>query len=706
MKNSAVIYIAGKDAHKNSQQIKEYYNESDFFVCPIKENYNCGENLLSPSDFIGDSYKNYAFCFKEEELFCFLALKISSFMLKKYSAVAIITDNMLMAPLPQESDALSVFPYVIYSEKTNLSTDISLKNQPLYCNYSFGVKGGKKVSEFFAWCEEKYNCLLFGNIETRRGFFKTWLSYLSLFGCSAQINSPAKAIDFSDYDDYSSFDDGIKIADILRGYFGGDYRLRNKCKNAPFADSKCFLNESVIVGDTQPIPVVAAQKAIYNSRTDLQALFSDLNDTETRRHFAEWYMANAQKEYNLPTEYITPLKMAYQTHTINEKAQSFGKFFASKNKAKAEDCSMFPFGINLCGFIKGDFGLGESMRIIARILEKRGIPYTIIEIQDSALHTFSNLEFQDKITNEFIYNTNLFVYNPDCFEDSIKQFDKNIFKNRYNIGYWAWEMPEFPEGWEDCFKYFNEIWTCSDFTTASIAQKSPVPVKTIPYAIDPQKDDSLTRADFGIPEDKFIFLLMYDVRSISERKNPFAAIKAFNTAFENRDDARLLIKLNVPTNWDGENGFVEELKKYKNIITISSQMSKATINALVSLCDAYVSLHRSEGFGLGPAEAMAFCKPIVITNYSGNTQYMRKDACCSVPYKLVEIEKDFGIYKKGMHWADADVNAAAQYMEKLVDDKNYYNMISENAKKVIENEFSYKNCGDIILKNIPEKLKR
>ena len=80
---------------------------------------------------------------------------------------------------------------------------------------------------------------------------------------------------------------------------------------------------------------------------------------------------------------------------------------------------------------------------------------------------------------------------------------------------------------------------------------------------------------------------------------------------------------------------------------------------------------------------------------------MRDDACCPVPYTLTEVKKDYGIYKKGMHWAQPDEAAAAVFLKRLVDDKDYYNKISLNAKKVIETEFSYGQCG----KNMMERLK-
>lgn len=708
MNTSAVICITWKNNNINLKQIARLYDSSDIFVCPIDETTPTGPNVILPVEFVGREYQDYAFCLTEEELSAYLALKASLYFLKKYESISVISDNEYFPKLPDAKNAINVFSYVI--EKNEVCRDdFNLNVQPLYCNHSFSIKSGAFLSEFLLWSEEQYDRILLRNGKNR-GFLKTWLSYASFFQCQIHSLSGIPTYNRTDNYGYACFDDGIPIVDILREYYGKDYRLRRKCGGRPFANSKFFLRDSVIVGDSHPLPLTAIEKAVYDARPDLQSAFADINDVDTRTHFTEWFLKYAPDEYQLSERYTEYLKQKHKEYiAVCEEAQQRRKnrtnrlkrVFSSGNKKKSEDePSFYPFGINLCGFIKGDFGLGESMRILARILEHTGIPYTIIEIQDAGLHTFTNIEFEDKISNEFRYSTNIFAYNPDCFEDIAREFDKNIFKGRKNIGYWAWEMPEFPEGWEKSFSYFDEIWTCSDFTTQSILQKATIPVHTVPYAIQPQKDDLLTRDSFGLPENKFIFLLTYDTRSISERKNPMAAVKAFCKAFDGHSDACLLIKMNTPLGWSGDGELDAISNSNENIIMVERQMSKSEINSLISLCDAYLSLHRSEGFGLGPAEAMAFGKPVILTNFGGNTQYMRDGACCPVPYQLIEVEKNFGIYKKGMHWADPDINAAAEYMKKLVNDKNYCNSIGKNAENVIKTEFSYSECGAIVMERI------
>jgi hypothetical protein len=66
-------------------------------------------------------------------------------------------------------------------------------------------------------------------------------------------------------------------------------------------------------------------------------------------------------------------------------------------------------------------------------------------------------------------------------------------------------------------------------------------------------------------------------------------------------------------------------------------LSNADVFGLQRVCDAYVSLHRSEGLGLGMAECMAQGKPVIATAYSGNLEFMTESNSCLVDYALVPV---------------------------------------------------------------------
>ena len=65
--------------------------------------------------------------------------------------------------------------------------------------------------------------------------------------------------------------------------------------------------------------------------------------------------------------------------------------------------------------------------------------------------------------------------------------------------------------------------------------------------------------------------------------------------------------------------------------------------------DVYVSLHRSEGFGLVMAESMYVGTPVIATDWSGNTEFMNSDTACMVGYDMIELDKDYERSRRAMY---------------------------------------------------------
>lgn len=109
-----------------------------------------------------------------------------------------------------------------------------------------------------------------------------------------------------------------------------------------------------------------------------------------------------------------------------------------------------------------------------------------------------------------------------------KEFKRTWFLNRYNIGYWHWELPEFPNAWVKSFHLVNEIWVPSTFTFQAISKKSTKPVITIPHCMSFDPPVHLNRCNYGLPENRFLFLTMYDIHSTSVRKIRWPLFKHLN----------------------------------------------------------------------------------------------------------------------------------------------------------------------------------
>ncbi len=356
-------------------------------------------------------------------------------------------------------------------------------------------------------------------------------------------------------------------------------------------------------------------------------------------------------------------------------------------------------GVNIFGFIDSESGVGEASRTLIRAVDQAHIPYALMN-SDRAPHRRKETQFSKKFGNINPYFINLIAMYGDMFGSELDRFGKEKFKHHYNIAYWAWELSSLPDSWTALLEKVNEVWTPSSFSAAAIREaKKNIPVTVIPHAIEIKKHP-YPRARFGLPEKTFLFLFMFDFYSIFERKNPLAIIRAFKHAFAKNDGAALVIKCSND-NIDPEN--FRKLKREAeghNIILIHKYLEREEIASLMNVCDAYVSLHRSEGFGLSIAEAMALRKPVIATYYSGNVDFMNETNSFPVPYTLVPIEHDYGPYKKGNMWAEPDEIEAAKSMRLVFDQQEIAARKGMFAERYIMEHVSPEHVALLIKKRI------
>jgi glycosyltransferase involved in cell wall biosynthesis len=244
----------------------------------------------------------------------------------------------------------------------------------------------------------------------------------------------------------------------------------------------------------------------------------------------------------------------------------------------------------------------------------------------------------------------------------------------YTIGYWAWELANFPEQWVSSFAFVDEVWAASRFAYEAIAPATTKPVFLMPMAVAlPAAEAGLRRADFGLPDDKFVFYFSFDFRSYVSRKNPLAAVDAFRRAFPRRDAPAALLLKTIGSDWKPEerDNLLEAIRDDSRILLIDRELTRARATALLALTDCFLSLHRSEGFGRGPAEAMLLGKPVIITNYSGTTDFATPETALLVDYELVPVGEEEYPGASGQVWAQADIEQAAIAMRRVAGDSAF-----------------------------------
>ena len=317
-------------------------------------------------------------------------------------------------------------------------------------------------------------------------------------------------------------------------------------------------------------------------------------------------------------------------------------------------------GVNVVGYLRGELGVGESARLMLDALTAGAIPYTTASV-DRHLQSRQGATYVAPAEGA-PYDTTLLCVNADM-TPTVAAAVPSLLDRSYRIGMWYWEVEEFPASQHEGFQHLDEVWVATDFVRRAIEPHATVPVRTItPPLPQPRIGPDRTRADLGLPERPF-FLFAFDYLSTAERKNPWGLVEAFEAAFTPGDGPLLVIKsINAHRRPDQAERLRLRVAGSPDVLLLEDYLDADDLDALVALCDCYVSLHRSEGLGLTMAEAMALGKPVIATGYSGNLQFMTEANSFLVPWTPTSIPPGCEPYPAGGVWADPDLLAAAALM--------------------------------------------
>src|SRR5437762_4716613 len=170
------------------------------------------------------------------------------------------------------------------------------------------------------------------------------------------------------------------------------------------------------------------------------------------------------------------------------------------------------FGVNLIAYIRAEMGLGTAARGVARALEAAKVPFNILNFEHSNPSLHRDESWKHKEVTSSDYDFSILVINPDNLANARTRVQKKFARDRYAIGYWFWELPEIPDEWLPSFALVDEVWAASHFVQDSISRKSTVPVFRVPVPIQLGPADKFSRASFGLPENRFLFLSLADTQ--------------------------------------------------------------------------------------------------------------------------------------------------------------------------------------------------
>ncbi|QYR52740.1 glycosyltransferase [Lysobacter soyae] len=357
-------------------------------------------------------------------------------------------------------------------------------------------------------------------------------------------------------------------------------------------------------------------------------------------------------------------------------------------------------GVNLFGFFLGDFGLAESARAYARALIGAGIPVALNNISLPIAHSSTNRELKDLIVDSAPHDITLVFANPD--QMLRPEFDPvaSRYAGTKVIGCWFWELEQIPDGWLPALEHVDGLLAASEFVERSFKAATTKPTICVPIPLTETAGGGLTRGDFGLPENTFIFLTCFDFASSIQRKNPFATIEAFKRAFNSAENVMLLVKCS--------NGFKfpVELRELLNaaasdrrIRVVDQIIEHAHMVSLQRSCDVFVSLHCSEGFGLALAECMAMGMPVIATGWSGNVDFMKNAWPGLVRFTLEPVTgAQYESANPAALWAVADLQDASSKMRLAFDARSNENGIQN--RQIVRQFLDPKRCATNLLNAI------
>jgi len=250
---------------------------------------------------------------------------------------------------------------------------------------------------------------------------------------------------------------------------------------------------------------------------------------------------------------------------------------------------------------------------------------------------------------------------------------------RVSVAVWTWEVDVLPPGWTEATRAVSEVWACSEFTAGLIRAATGADVVAMPPPLAPS--GPARRAPLPAPPPGFRVLVIFDYLSTIERKNPLGAIAAYRRCFGPRDGAQLVIKTMNGVHRPERRREVEGAADRSDIVLLDGTISGAERDALVASCDCLLSLHRSEGFGLALAEAIAAGKPVVATAYGGNVEFMPPECSYLVRYELTRVGGGCEHYPPEAHWAEPDIDHAAAQLRAVFEGRGGPHRRADDAQR-------------------------
>ncbi|THD70132.1 glycosyltransferase family 4 protein [Phenylobacterium sp.] len=331
--------------------------------------------------------------------------------------------------------------------------------------------------------------------------------------------------------------------------------------------------------------------------------------------------------------------------------------------------------IKVVGYFAGSHGIATSARLAARAFEALQVPVERLDVTDA------KLGWDGRLTHPVCASAWIFHLNPPELLAALACLGpKQLIGPRY--GYWAWELPRAPRLWLKDAALVDEVWAPSRYTAEAL-DGAASPVRVVPHPLFIEDYAAVAPAPRRAA---FQGVSVFDFNSSVARKNPQGAIAAWARAFADDPACQLTLKI--------QNGglFPRDLANLRaaappNVRIVDEVWPYSEVQSLIAGADVLVSLHRAEGFGLTPAEAMALGTPVLATAFSGVLDFMDESCALLVPGRQIPVDDPQGVYR-GQTWADPGIASAAEALVRLHADPALGPKLSAAARERVARQLS------------------
>jgi glycosyltransferase involved in cell wall biosynthesis len=340
--------------------------------------------------------------------------------------------------------------------------------------------------------------------------------------------------------------------------------------------------------------------------------------------------------------------------------------------------------IIVVGALRSPTGLGQSARLCHDALKLSGHDVFGIDLSGQLMQPRDVAEFSFRDGRSVQGAGTVIAHvNAPFMGLAMLALGRSLIRQKRVVGYWHWELPMAPSSWSRGVPFVHEIWAPSRFTAdALVPIAEGRPVRIIPHPVALAVERNVLPRPARTENRPFTVLTMFDMGSSFARKNPCFAIEAFRRAFGSDQSKMLIVKtVNAPVE-STLRELAAAIGDAPNICIRSGYFTPAEMDDLYSEVDALVSLHRSEGFGLPPAEAMLRGIPVVATDWSGSADFLAAGRGIAIPYRLVPaVDPQRSYERPGMVWAEANIDAAAEALRRLSDNPAFAQEIGHAARE-------------------------